>query len=94
MADDLMESIEPFKFQSRGFQTAYLSGYLADKYDVSEKRASTAHDRMKKSAEEVTGRYSEGLCFCCSRKYKRKYFRRKSTVCTVSGMDSEYNMER
>lgn len=44
MADDLMESIEPFKIsESVDFQTAYLSGYLADKYDVSEKRASTGH---------------------------------------------------
>lgn len=36
MPDDLMESIEPFDFsQAVDFQTAYLSGYLADKYDVS-----------------------------------------------------------
>ena len=55
MADDLMESIEPFKIsESVDFQTAYLSGYLADKYDVSEKESiNRAHDRMKKSAEEV-----------------------------------------
>ena len=36
MADDLMESIEPFDFsEAVDFQTAYLAGYLADKYDVS-----------------------------------------------------------
>lgn len=36
MEDDLMESIEPFDFSDAvDFQTAYLSGYLADKYDVS-----------------------------------------------------------
>ena len=35
MADDLMESIEPFNFnEAVDFQTAYLAGYLADKYDV------------------------------------------------------------
>ena len=35
MADDLMESIEPFDFREAvDFQTAYLAGYLADKYDV------------------------------------------------------------
>ena len=35
MADDLMESIEPFDFsEAVDFQTAYLAGYLADKYDV------------------------------------------------------------
>ena len=70
MADDLMESIEPFKIsESVDFQTAYLSGYLADKYDVSEKESiNRAHDRMKKERRGSTGRYSEGLCFCCSRK--------------------------
>ena len=35
MEDDLMESIEPFDFNdATDFQTAYLAGYLADKYDV------------------------------------------------------------
>ena len=35
MADDLMESIEPYDFsETMDFQTAYLAGYLADKYDV------------------------------------------------------------
>ena len=55
MADDLMESIEPFNISGAvDFQTAYLAGYLADKYDVSEKESiNRAHDRMKKSAEEV-----------------------------------------
>ena len=34
--DDLMESIEPFAMQDAiPFQTAYLAGYVADKYDVS-----------------------------------------------------------
>ena len=46
MADDLMESIEPFDISGAvDFQTAYLAGYLADKYDVtaqqSEKRANS-----------------------------------------------------
>ena len=36
MADDLMESIEPYDFsEAVDFRTAYLAGYLADKYDVS-----------------------------------------------------------
>lgn len=34
-ADDLMESIGPYEFsEAVDFQTAYLAGYLADKYDV------------------------------------------------------------
>lgn len=35
MPDELMESIEPYRMSDAvDFQTAYLSGYLADKYDV------------------------------------------------------------
>ena len=53
MADDLMESIEPFDFSKAvDFQTAYLSGFLADKYDVSAEESKTrANDRIKQSAE-------------------------------------------
>ena len=35
MPDDLMDSLEPFSFgQAVPFRSAYLSGFLADKYDV------------------------------------------------------------
>lgn len=53
MADDLMESIEPFDFNDAvDFQTAYLSGYLADRYDVSaEQSIERANSRVKKSTE-------------------------------------------
>ena len=55
MADDLMESIEPFDFsQAVDFQTAYLAGYLADKYDVTmENSIGRANDRVKVSAEDT-----------------------------------------
>lgn len=55
MPDDLMESIEPFIFsEALDFQTAYLAGYLADKYDVSmEDSIERANRRVKKSSEEV-----------------------------------------
>jgi hypothetical protein len=55
MADDLMESIEPFDInQAVDFQTAYLAGYLADKYDVSsEDSIERANLRIKKSTEEA-----------------------------------------
>ena len=51
MADDLMESLEPYYAQDEvPFQTAYLSGYIADKYDVdSDASISRANDRIKKS---------------------------------------------
>lgn len=52
MADDLMESIEPFDFsEAVDFHTAYLSGYLADKYDVDAQQSiERANDRIKNSA--------------------------------------------
>lgn len=41
----IMESIEPFDYtQLVDFETAYLSGYLADKYDV---EAEIGHERVK-----------------------------------------------
>lgn len=55
MADDLMESIEPYNFADAvDFQTAYLSGYLADKYDVTaEQSVERANARVKKSTEQA-----------------------------------------
>ena len=55
MADDLMESIEPFNMNDAvDFQTAYLAGYFADKYDVTaEDSIVRANERIKKSTEEA-----------------------------------------
>ena len=53
MSNDLMESIEPFDLsQGVDFQTAYLAGYLADKYDVTaEDSKQRANDRIRASTE-------------------------------------------
>ena len=53
MADDLMESIEPYEYEAAvPFEKAYLAGYLADKYDVSsEECAKRANRRMQESTE-------------------------------------------
>ena len=55
MADALMESIEPFDFsQAVDFQTAYLSGFFADKYDVDSKQSiERANTRIKHSTEDA-----------------------------------------
>ena len=55
MADDLMESIEPYNFsEALDFQTAYLAGYLADKYDIdAEESIDRANQRVKRSTEEA-----------------------------------------
>jgi len=54
MPDDLMESIEPFDFSKAvDFQTAYLSGFFAEKYDVGEEESSVrAGERVKVSTQE------------------------------------------
>lgn len=55
MADDLMESIEPYNFaEAVDFQTAYLAGYLADKYDVlADESIARANERIKHSTEQI-----------------------------------------
>lgn len=55
MDDTLMESIEPYDFsEAVDFQTAYLAGYFADKYDVSaDSSVQRANERIKHSAETV-----------------------------------------
>ena len=55
MADDLMESIEPFDLRGAvDFQTAYLAGYLADKYDVTaEESVNRANQRIRESTEDA-----------------------------------------
>ena len=62
MPDDLMESIEPFDFsEAVDFQTAYLAGYLADKYDVDAKAAEgRAKERLYNTAEHVLRRTVQG----------------------------------
>ncbi len=53
--DAMMESIEPYDFsQAVDFQTAYLSGFFADKYDVtSEDSKERINSRVKKNTEDA-----------------------------------------
>ena len=53
--DTLMESLEPFDFKDAvDFQTAYLAGYLADKYDVdADASIERANERIKRSTEDA-----------------------------------------
>ena len=55
MDDTLMESIEPYNIADAvDFQTAYLSGYLADKYDVDAQASiDRANARIKRSTEDA-----------------------------------------
>lgn len=55
MPDALMESIEPYDMsEAVDFQTAYLAGFMADKYDVlSELCVERANSRIKQSTEDA-----------------------------------------
>ena len=55
MDNTLMESIEPFHMDDAvDFRTAYLSGYLADKYDVdAQSSVARANQRIKQSTEDA-----------------------------------------
>ena len=55
MDDDLMESIEPYDLSAAvDFRTAYLSGYLADRYDVdAENSVERANERIRRSTEDA-----------------------------------------
>lgn len=54
IANDLMESIEPFSLKDAvDFNTAYLAGYFADRYDVDSRSCEPrANERIRKSMEE------------------------------------------
>ncbi len=58
MPDDFMDSIEPYNYRElKPFSTAYLPGYLADKYDVDAREAALrAETRCKNSAEQTARR--------------------------------------
>ena len=60
--DDLTESLEPFDAsEAVDFQTAYLAGYLADKYDVdAETSVERANARIRKTVESAFTREASG----------------------------------
>lgn len=62
MPDDLMESVEPFDLsQAVDFNTAYLAGYLADKYDVTaEESMNRANERIRVSAGDALAETVKG----------------------------------
>ena len=63
MPDDLMESIEPFDFKEAvPFDSAYLAGFLADKYDVDAQASmKAANARIRKSTEDMFEATVEGF---------------------------------
>ena len=57
-----MEAVEPFRYEDAvEFNGAYLSGYMADKYDVSaEESVERANERVKNSTVSVFRETTEG----------------------------------
>ena len=55
LANDLLESLEPYNYNDViPFQSGFLAGYLADRYDVSaEESAPRANERVKQSTEDA-----------------------------------------
>ena len=62
MDDDMMESLEPFDFsQAVDFRTAYLAGYLADRYDVTDQESiQRANERIRNSVVSAFERTTMG----------------------------------
>lgn len=62
MDDTMMESLEPYDPKDAvDFQTAYLAGYLADKYNVdAESCIPRANERVKRSVEEAFAATTHG----------------------------------
>ena len=62
MADELMESLEPFDTSAAvRFRKAYLSGYFADRYDVSaEDSVTRANERVRQSTIDAFSRTTGG----------------------------------
>lgn len=70
MPNDITESIEPFDLsQAVPFDTAYLSGYLADKYDIdADLSKARANQRVENSVLSTFGSTTAGYCATPSKK--------------------------
>ena len=77
MPDDLMESIEPYDFHDAvPFQTSYLAGFFADKYDVDSKQSEArANERLRQSTIDVLRGTVQGYDRVTS--YNGESFRKK-----------------
>ncbi len=77
MPDDHMESIEPYDYSElKEFSTAYMPGFLADKYDVDvDACAPRADDRAINSASEIMRNSVKGYATCTETSKDIKLYR-------------------
>ena len=79
--DSLMESLEPFDLsQAVDFKTAYLAGYLADKYDMS---SQDCIERANERAENAF-RHNTWLQYLYSRAYNGRFQGRARQICAAA----------
>ena len=81
MKDDFMESIEPYDYADlKPFSTAYLPGFLADKYDVDAKEsAPRAADRAKHSFMDALSGTVSGYASVSMREGRADFFPSKAS---------------
>lgn len=83
LADDFMDSIAPFDYsQLQPFTTAYMPGYLADKYDEdAETCSSRADSRMEESMRKVLEDQVTGYQTCEMEEYHMAKTEGKVSYC-------------
>ena len=95
MDDALMESVEPFNlYEAVDFQTAYLAGYLTDKYDISaDDSVHRANQRIKSSTEQIFQRTVNGYDSVKVENSRVKFFDSsvKYTLCPVWVLNTTWN---
>lgn len=95
MDDALMESVEPFNLNDAvDFQTAYLAGYLTDKYDISaEDSVNRANQRIKSSTEQIFQRTVNGYDSVKVENSRVMFFdsSAKYTLCPVWVLNTTWN---
>ena len=94
MDDVLMESIEPFNYQDAvPFQSAYLAGYVADRYDVDKEETYAACRRTYETGNiKQFTKNSDRIRKCEAVGREFPISGSKLSVCIVSGLDIEYNL--
>ena len=95
MENDLMESIEPFDFKEAvDFQTAYLAGYFADKYDVTASECEErANERIRRSTEAAFRDTVRGYASVVPENTSIRLHNGINEICVISRMDPADEVE-
>jgi len=95
MDDAMMDAVEPYDFRElRPFQMTYLSGYLADRYDVDAQQSSPRAERraaasLQQSIQGTTGGY--GTCKLENERYWMSRASARYALLPVWTLNSSWN---